>query len=201
MNQQYLLKAIVVLGILSYSPNANAQFVIHWEDFNALEPCPQGGPCTQDLITPYCLCLRYGPSGECLERQQGAACSRNRRKLLPDGDLIDVTIQKNAVDSSIVEFVLDRGPGIDWYKQLTIYDGTGASFRIGSKDKQPPVRESLWSGQVKNGQPIRFTKAGFLGYWKDSYLLFGLERLAPGTRVTFRWVRDKWYNSATQHPY
>jgi hypothetical protein len=53
---------------------------------------------------------------------------------------------------------------------------------------------SLWANQVNNGQSLTFSKAKFLGIHCDVYTLGGLDRLTPGSRITFAWAVD---NGAT----
>jgi hypothetical protein len=120
-------------------------------------------------------------------------------KELPDSDLIQVTIEEHAagVDPNEVEFRLTTPPGITWYKSICVSDGSGSAWYIENYGKGPgaPVAKhedhvTLWAAQVKNGQALIFSKAGFLGIHKNSYSLRGLEKLQPGSRVTFNWYRD-----------
>ena len=58
------------------------------------------------------------------------------------------------------------------------------------EDQKKSDRVSLWSEQVNNGQLLEFRKSKFLGQPTGVYWLPDLDRLEPGSRVTFRWVND-----------
>jgi len=49
---------------------------------------------------------------------------------------------------------------------------------------------TIWADQVHNGQELVFHKAKFLGSHEVVYRLGDLGRLAPGSRVAFRWLSD-----------
>ena len=49
---------------------------------------------------------------------------------------------------------------------------------------------TIWADQVHNGQELVFHKAKFLGSRQVVYRVGDLGRLAPGSRVTFRWLSD-----------
>jgi hypothetical protein len=110
---------------------------------------------------------------------------------LPDGDIIEATVTLDAVDRSVVEFVLETGPRVDFWKGLRVPDGEGNSWLIeAERGKDFEDRVSLWADQVHNGQELIFHKAKFLGSHRVVYRLGGIGDIAPGSRVTFRWLRD-----------
>src|SRR6476620_960409 len=71
---------------------------------------------------------------------------------LPDGDRIQATITRSAVEPEGVEFVLETDPATTWWKGLHVPDGEGNSV----------------------------SKAKFLGSHRVVYRLGDLGRLAPG---------------------
>lgn len=214
---RFRLWSVMALMMCVSAVNMHAQYTITWDDFSRMvEKCHDecvetrdessfscGERCVDmDYFTNICRRSEYSCNYEyrtvCVKYER--KCHEERYEL-PDGDIIDLIIEENAVDPSIVEFVLEAGPNVTWYKHILLSDGTGGSWRIwtrGSekdakdfpKDNRKRASESLWSSQVHNGQSLIFTQAGFLGWWRDSYKLGGLDRLKPGTRVTFRWVSD-----------
>lgn len=112
---------------------------------------------------------------------------------LPDGDLIDVTVEHQAVDPATVEFVLASAPEVTWWKGVTIPDGEGSSWEIsteaswwgaqGGPAGAVGAPGAAWAGaHLQQGQGVRDPPA--------MYTLSDLGRLQPGDRVTFRWVRD-----------
>lgn len=199
----YICVAIGILGVTA--TDAIAQRRLQWEDFAKTQVVCDGARCTRQEVRMVWTCRM-----ECLPNANGVGCTLQRycgnypqsvcvastpacrtvRTPLPDGDLIDVTIDENAVDPSVVEFVIETPANIAWYKGITVPDGTGAKWVIWTRDRRHRDTITLWAHQVINGQSLRFAKAGFLGFWKDVYDLGGLDRLPPGSRVTFRWVRD-----------
>ena len=109
---------------------------------------------------------------------------------LPDGDIIQATIEYNAVDSSIVEFVLESAPQITWWKGIRVPDGEGNDWMIETQDSRKVDSVSLWADQVHNGQALIFHKAKFSGSHRIVYHIGDLDRLPPGSRATFRWLVD-----------
>jgi hypothetical protein len=114
--------------------------------------------------------------------------------LLDDGDFIVAQIDQNLVSPDVVELVL--ASELWWWKELNVPDGeTGSSWNIhtgalwhGGRQFSDTV--GLWAHQVRNGQMLSFRKAKVGGLVSTTYLLGGLERLPPGSRATFRWLRD-----------
>ncbi|MFD4420856.1 tyrosinase family protein [Agromyces sp. NPDC058484] len=109
---------------------------------------------------------------------------------LPDGDLIEVTIAEGATSYETVDFVLESGPNVGSWKGLRVPDGEGSSWLISTDGADRRASVGLWAHQVRNGQRLIFYKAKGLGAKSTVYRLADLERLAPGTRVTFRWLAD-----------
>jgi hypothetical protein len=112
-------------------------------------------------------------------------------QFLPDGDIINVTIEEGVVSKDIVEFCLEAASHVDWWKEIRVPDGLGASFPIYTQDSRTSDSVALWADQVKNGQKLHFSKAKFLGWHTGVYDLGGLDRLNPGSRVTFQWAQDE----------
>jgi hypothetical protein len=109
---------------------------------------------------------------------------------LPDGDHIQATITEHAVANDIVDFVLEAGPNVNWWKALRVPDGEDDSWLIHTEDDRRHDSVDLWAHQVHNGQELIFHKAKEFGSHKVAYRLGDLGRLAPGTRVTFTWLAD-----------
>ncbi|MCW7541177.1 hypothetical protein OOT46_25530 [Aquabacterium sp. A7-Y] len=105
----------------------------------------------------------------------------------PEGDIIEYTIEPNAVASNIVEFALAVGPGVLANKILTMPDGLGSAWDIVATGAVAG-RNSLWAHQVDNGQSLTFKKPKGAGLIADVYYVGDLGGLSPGSRVTFRWA-------------
>ncbi|WP_372672732.1 hypothetical protein [Amycolatopsis kentuckyensis] len=110
--------------------------------------------------------------------------------LLADDDLINVSIEADTVAPDAVEFRLVAGEGITWWKGLYVPDGEphGSGWEIWTEGTRTSDSVALWAHQVNNGQDIELRKAKFLTQYR--YALGGLDRLAPGSRVTFQWTQD-----------
>ena len=81
------------------------------------------------------------------------------------------------------------GEGITWWKGLYVRNApNGSGWEIWTENARTSDSVALWAHEVRNGQDIEFRKAKFLGQYR--YALGGLERLAPGSRVTFQWAQD-----------
>jgi Ig-like domain from next to BRCA1 gene/PASTA domain len=109
---------------------------------------------------------------------------------LPDGDVINVSVQHNAAAPDAIDFVLEAGSAVSWWKGLRVPDGQGSVWEIWTQDARRTDAVALWANQVKNGQSLEFRKAKLLQVHTGMYLLGDLQRLQPGDRVTFRWVQD-----------
>jgi len=112
---------------------------------------------------------------------------------LPNGDIIQATITPGAAPADEVRFDLETGPDVQWWKGLRVPDGEGSSWLIQTDGTQRHDSVSLWAHQVHQGQELIFYKAVGLGAVKRIvYRLGDLGRLAPGSRVTFKWWDDNW---------
>lgn len=202
------------------NPPTRASYTITWPDFDAMQNvcqtvctktqttyetvCTDSKVCVRYRTDDVNACIQYDTIHQCTSEPvescvQTAQQCHLAPKELPDSDLIQVTIEEHAagVSPSEVEFRLTTPPNITWYKSITVSDGSGAAWYIENYGTGPgtPVAKhedhvTLWATQVKLGQPLIFSKAGFLGIHKNSYSLRGLEKLNPGSRVTFNWYRD-----------
>jgi hypothetical protein len=96
------------------------------------------------------------------------------------------------VRQSVVEFQLEDWNRRHWGKTIVMPDGEGGEWDIAVDASQGRHRASngLWAHQVHNGQHLRFYKAGGFGIMVHVMDLGGIERLQPGTRVVFRWMKD-----------
>ena len=103
--------------------------------------------------------------------------------LLSDGDLINLTIEHQVVGGDAVEFALEAGPLITWWKAILL-----------------PGNRWIWTQDARNRDiaivprselhgDIQFGKAKFLGVHQGVYLLDSLEQLQGGDRVTFTWLK------------
>jgi hypothetical protein len=72
-------------------------------------------------------------------------------EMLHDGDIIQTSIDLNAVASNVVEFVLAVPAHITWWKRINVPDGEGASWDIWTQDQKKSDTVSLWAHQVNNG--------------------------------------------------
>lgn len=215
------LVSIALGEIPAKNPPTRAAYDITWNDFDAQHSvcntvctktetsyettCTDSRVCVQTRIGDPNVCVQYQNIHQCFTDPidkcvQTAQQCHVEPKELPDSDLIQVTIEENApgVSPAEVEFRLTTPPNITFYKGICVSDGTGAAWYIenygqgiGAPVAKHEDHVTLWATQVKNGQPLIFAKAGFLGIHKNSYALRGLEKLKPGSRVTFFWYRDK----------
>jgi hypothetical protein len=185
---------------------AAALQAISWDDFNrTAEQCgrrcrPYSYPCTRTRCRA-CCCIK-GSAG-CVKSgtycwQEQTTCQGcnwvyecwTYRVPLPDGDLIDLEIREAAADPAVVDFVLVLSGNVTWKKILNMPDGQGSSWDIIAEGRNASASNGLWAQQVHNGQVLTFSKAKTFGWMTPVYTLGGLERLRPGTRVTFTWVKD-----------
>ncbi|AKF86065.1 hypothetical protein SAMN05443572_107344 [Myxococcus fulvus] len=122
---------------------------------------------------------------------------------LPDGDLIDVTIDHGVAASNVVEFRLQSASGISRWKQVTllsssqpwkVWNESGNSWcNWPSTSTANCDTNSEWSSIVLDPSTrFLFSKSkGLFGTHTDVYELSNLSaRLTGGDRVTFRWVQD-----------
>jgi hypothetical protein len=106
-------------------------------------------------------------------------------------DFLSYRVERNAVDQLLVEFRLEDFNRCHWWKEIVVPDGLGWEGHL-NVDASRGVftdTETLKAGHVHNGQQLKFWKAGFLGVprW---VMNVDIDAVAPGSRVTFRWLRD-----------
>lgn len=106
-------------------------------------------------------------------------------------DQIEVRVEENAMAADTVEFVLNAGPGIDWRKEIVIVEGVSAGtgrWTIVVINNQNTDRNGLYAYQLP-GARLEFRKAKFLGVMTEVSRI-GIDKVKPGSRITFTWVRD-----------
>lgn len=106
-----------------------------------------------------------------------------------DCDMINAKVENNVNSSAIVEFVLDTGANIGWYKGLQIVDNTNQQYLVASTGASSHTSTFLPTPFVSGGF-IRFEKARILGVHTGVYDLIDLTMLRGGDRVTFSWIQD-----------
>jgi hypothetical protein len=129
-------------------------------------------------------------------------CDPNALVPLCDGDIITYTIERDVVASDVVEFALQPGSDITWFKAMNVPDPNGhgwtvcvqdGQFGIGENDCETgEYRQSVpqWAGERLRGLAITFSKAKFLGNHWPVYRLGNLDQIPGGSRVTFHWLKD-----------
>jgi hypothetical protein len=105
-------------------------------------------------------------------------------------DRIEYAIQHGAVSGEVVEFRLTLGGRVTWRKTLNLPDGSGNSWNISADGANATAANTLWAGQVANGQSLTFSKAKLLGGMSSVLTLSDLRWLVGGDRVTFTWISD-----------
>jgi hypothetical protein len=208
-NMKTLVKSFALSAVLiavSAGAAEAAPIAISWADFSATHRECQV-QCTQHEWVDQIYCWTDGEDQYCEDEWELVCTATNNvcgsvRTLLPDGDLIDVSIQHNATDPSGIEFKLALGPGITWWKQLM---GSGGSdqWTVWNWDDglhcnwpQPITPQcdtnSEWTSVLLSEQGrFVFSKAKFLGLHTEMYELRNLaSQLRGGDRVTFTWIRD-----------
>lgn len=105
-----------------------------------------------------------------------------------EGDIIETHIDHSG-DPQYVVFRLENQSPSGWAKAFVLGDGLGGEWWIEAKGFNR-AEGKLWADQVKNGQGIRFWKPKFLGQWTQIFSISHLERLTPGSIVTFTWTKD-----------
>ncbi|MBN9684436.1 MULTISPECIES: hypothetical protein [unclassified Corallococcus] len=121
---------------------------------------------------------------------------------LPDGDVILAEVEHNVAGSEIIEFRLNSGSSVTWWKQVALVGG-GDDWRVWNQDggswcNWPNAStnncdtNSQWADIVTApGTRFIFSKAKLFGVHTEMYSLGGLgDHLTGGDRVTFRWIRD-----------
>jgi hypothetical protein len=128
------------------------------------------------------------PSNRIVERWDGWSAVDDFSLRSADGDEIVSKITHNG-DPATVTFRLNNQAPSGWDKAFHLYDGTGADW-IRYARPHAQTEDGLWAGQVHNGQPFTFMKPKMFGVWREVLSIRQLERLRPGSVVTFTWVRD-----------
>jgi hypothetical protein len=105
-----------------------------------------------------------------------------------EGDVITTHIDHSG-DPATVVFRLNNQSPEGWDKAMVLRDGLGGQWRIEAKGFSS-AENGLWADQVHNGQPLTFWKPKFLGQWAEIFSVHGLEKLQPGSVVTFTWTKD-----------
>lgn len=197
--------------------SAMAATAISWADFSATEVVYRYGcatlayahSCTFCAADMFLYSAEYAASG--CNTNPGATCFTcdkaifpfTERVELPDGDLIDVTIDHGIAASNVIEFRLQSASGISRWKQVTlssssqpwkVWNESGSSWcNWPSPSTSNCDTNSEWSSIVlASGSKFVFSKSkGLFGTHTDVYELSNLSSmLTGGDRVTFRWVQD-----------
>jgi hypothetical protein len=125
-----------------------------------------------------------------------------QRFRLSDGDDIIVSRRPGAVPRDRVEFVLEAGPRVTWWKGVTLYKndergGRAVTYRLDhvhtQDDDRGPKTLSLRMDQLPWGVVLSFEKAKAFGAHTPMYGLFLFETQddLAGQRITFRWEKDR----------
>lgn len=105
-------------------------------------------------------------------------------------DVLEVTVEDNALPAGEVEFVLNAGPGIDRTKQIVLAEGPTAGtgqWTIEVKNSVDTARNGLYLYQLPGGR-LEFRKQ--IGGGVEEVSRVALDLIPGGTRVTFNWIRD-----------
>ncbi|MFL6231040.1 MAG: hypothetical protein ACJ741_19870 [Pyrinomonadaceae bacterium] len=133
--------------------------------------------------------------------QWGAGNIVTQRFRLSDGDQIIVSRRPGAVPRDRVEFVLEAGPRVTWWKGITLYKheergGKIVTYRLDHVQTQDndrgPKTLRLRMDQLPWGVVLSFEKAKALGAHTPMYglQLFETDDDLAGQRITFRWEED-----------
>ncbi|MFN2480139.1 MAG: hypothetical protein ABR554_01470 [Pyrinomonadaceae bacterium] len=134
--------------------------------------------------------------------QWGAGNVVTQRFRLSDGDDIIVSRKPNAVARDRVEFVLETGPRVTWWKGISVYknddrNGRVVTFKLDHVHTQDndhgPKTFQLRMDQLPWGVVLSFEKAKALGAHTPMYglQLFETDDDLAGQRITFRWEKDR----------
>jgi predicted acylesterase/phospholipase RssA len=107
-------------------------------------------------------------------------------------DEIEVGVRQGVVAADTVEFVLDAGPGIDLRKDLLLIEGAAAGtnrWTITVEGNVNSARNGLYLYQLAGGR-VEFARRNAAGAMA-TVLRVPLDAARPGSRVSFRWVRDR----------
>lgn len=158
-----------------------------WE-LAAIKACDRGEGVTLTTNAFLAVGMIVIPSARIVESWEGWSAVDDFTLKSADGDEIVSKISHNG-DPATVSFTLNNQAPSGWDKAFHLYDGTGADW-IRYARAHSQVEDGLWAGQVYNGQPFIFMKPKMFGVWREVLTIRQLERLRPGSVVTFTWVRD-----------
>src|SRR5439155_15363205 len=103
-------------------------------------------------------------------------------------DMLEVTVEDNAVPAGEVEFVLNAGPGIDRTKQIVLVEAGGVGqWTIEVKNSVDTARNGLYLYQLPGGR-LEFRK--HIGNSVQEVSRVAIDLIPGGTRVTFNWIKD-----------
>lgn len=200
MRRALLCLVAALLGLRA-AP-AQAQTEIGWNDFSATQQvCTTG--CTQSEWMQVLNCDLYDCwyDLELVCVAYGTSCQLERIPL-PDGDIIDYTIEHGAVSPEVVEWRLVAAPNVGWWKQVRnrggpdvwkVWTDNGKSWCSWPQAATADCNQiSEWTGVLLSGaQEFVFSKAKFLASHQDVYVLRNLSsHLRGGDRITFTWRKD-----------
>jgi hypothetical protein len=125
-----------------------------------------------------------------------------QRFRLSDGDEIIVSRRPDAVPRDRVEFVLETGPRVTWWKGISIYkneerSGRAVTYKLAhvktQDDDRGPKTLQLRMDQLPWGVVLSFEKAKAFGAHTPMYglHLFETDDDLAGQRITFRWEKDR----------
>ncbi len=111
------------------------------------------------------------------------------RHRLRDGDVIRT--RYTDIDPEMIEFVVELGPGVNWWKGLSVVNDAGVN--LGEVGCQDSARRSYVLSfafeDVEVGGKLLLHKAKFLGVHTAMYELADLGQ-ARGKQVRLRWMAD-----------
>jgi hypothetical protein len=119
--------------------------------------------------------------------------SRDRIGTEDGADLIEYTIEPDAVSRDVVEFVLTLGPDVTWEKHLVLWGPARPTLKLVAEGGNRSSSNVLPARQLHDRQRLTLDKAkgGFwFGDMASVYTLSNLNELSPGSRVTFQWLKD-----------
>jgi hypothetical protein len=105
-----------------------------------------------------------------------------------EGDIIETQVEQNGDPQTVVFRLSNQCPN-GWEKAFVLRDGLGSQWFVRAPGFSQ-AQEGLWADQVHNGQPLTFWKPKFWGQWTEIFSVTDLDKLGPGSVVTFTWVKD-----------
>jgi hypothetical protein len=110
--------------------------------------------------------------------------------LLPDQDLINVTVEPGAVSQDKVELRLESAPWITWWKGITLVTSKRI-LRAETQDNNHGQSIVLDYSEFYYSIALSFEKAKFFGNHTGVYVLSDFTHIPRGSRARFRWVQDE----------